>query len=152
MEGEKLQYLKTELRRAIDRLPDDAQFVVVPFESDARPLLTPVKYANASARSKREVIALIDVMKADGGTQPLPAFGMVLRMQPRPDAIYFMTDGLFDREVPAAVRTMNLSGRRVPIHCIALMDNSSEALMKRLANDSDGTYTYVGGVPGGGRP
>lgn len=149
MDGEKLQYLKTELRRSIDRLPDDAQFVVVPFETEARPLATPVKYINATSRSKREVIAQIDALRADGGTQPLPAFNLVLRMQPRPDAVFFMTDGLFDREIPSLVRSLNLAGRRVPIHCIALVDNSSEALMKRIANDSDGSYTFVGGVPGG---
>lgn len=149
MDGEKLQFLKTELRRSIDRLPDDAQFVVLPFESDARPLTTPVRYYNATSRSKREVIAQIDTLRADGGTQPMPAFTMILRMQPRPDAIYFMTDGLFDREIPGQVRQLNLAGRRVPIHCIALIDNSSESLMRRLANDSDGTYTFVGGLPRG---
>ncbi len=71
-----------------------------------------------------------------------------------------MTDGLFDASVVDTLRAELRGGRNVPIHCISFVDRSSEALMRRIAQMSDGSYTHVEGVggaplpapsPGGGR-
>jgi hypothetical protein len=151
MNGDKIEILKRELAKSISKLGDEAQFVVVPFESQARPLRTGVRYLNASTRNRQEAIAVISELTAEGGTNPLPAFQLVLAMRPRPDAIYFMTDGQFDRTMPDSLRGLLAAGRMVTIHGICFVDNSSEDLMRQIAGLTKGTYTFVPG-PQRGRP
>jgi hypothetical protein len=80
---------------------------------------------------------------------PFPAFEVVFSLRPRPDAIYFMTDGQFEPSVAVELARLNVEDR-IPIHCICFVSKEAEALMKKIAEDSGGTYTYVAG-PGGRR-
>lgn len=143
MAGEKIAALKAELIKSLSRLSDDAQFVIIPFESNATPLMGSLRYTNATQKNKGEATREIRGLNAAGGTTPFPGFQMVLGLRPRPDAIYFMTDGQFDQGVPEDVRRLLWAGRNVPIHCICFVDNSSEEMMKKIAAMSDGTYTFV---------
>jgi hypothetical protein len=54
-----------------------------------------------------------------------------------------MTDGLFSEDIVDDIRADLRNGRNVPIHCIAFMDKSSEPLMRKIAQMSDGSYTFV---------
>ena len=75
-----------------------------------------------------------------------PAFRVAFQLVPRPDAIFFMTDGQFPAEVVEEIAALNRGGgRRVVIHTISFMDTSSEPLMKRIASDSGGKYRHVSG-------
>ena len=48
-----------------------------------------------------------------------PAFEIAFQqLRPRPDAIFFMTDGLFPPTVAAALPTLNNGRKPVPIHAI----------------------------------
>ena len=79
-----------------------------------------------------------------GDTEPLPAFEAAFtRLRPRPDAIFFMTDGLFRPDVADAIPTLNAGPKPVPIHSISLMDRGAEALLRKIAADSGGTYRHV---------
>ena len=81
---------------------------------------------------------------AGGGTHPADAFEMAFTLKPRPDAIYFMTDGLFDEAVAERVLRLNRQGSRpVPIHCIAFGTRDAEALMRQMAQASGGSFTFV---------
>ncbi|MGQ0628584.1 MAG: hypothetical protein ACT4PL_10850, partial [Phycisphaerales bacterium] len=145
----KLSQLKVELERSLDGLLDTSQFMVFFFESDVVPLRGKQGWRDASSRNKNEAFAHLKELMARGGTNPIPAFVGAFSMKPRPDAIYFMTDGLFDQEVVDRISVMNKTGKKVPVHCLAFGDRSSEVLMKKIATDSGGTYKYV--PIGGGR-
>jgi hypothetical protein len=56
-----------------------------------------------------------------------------------------MTDGLFDAGIADRVAAMNRTGKKIPIHCIAFAEKGSEALMRRIAEQSGGTYNYIEG-------
>lgn len=145
MDGEKLDLLKRELIKAIDRLAENASYVVLCFSSDVAPLANNSKLVPANSKNKKIAIDAINALRSGGGTEPMPALTMALRNRPRPDAIFFMTDGLFDAGVVDNLKTELRAGRNVQMHCISLIDRSSEALMRRIAQMSDGSYTHIDG-------
>jgi hypothetical protein len=146
MAGPKLQALKDQLNESVDGLLERSSFHIVLFSSEARPLMAQSKWTEAGSRQKRLAKQAIEAITAGGSTNPAPAFEDVFRLRPRPDAIYFMTDGLFALEVADQVRQLNNSGGRiVPVHCIAFVSREAEDLLKQIAADSDGSYTFVGG-------
>lgn len=144
----KIEALRHELTQSVSALSDNAQFFVVQFSTDAKLLGGRTTWQAASAAGKKWARGMIEAFSAEGSTVPFPAFQIVLGMRPRPDAIYFMTDGEFDEALIDQIKLMN-KGVRVAIHCICFDTRDSEAHMRRIAKDSGGTYTFVPG-PGGG--
>ncbi len=146
MEGPKLATLKRELANSVDGFAENAQFVIFLFESTFQTLGTKDKWLDATSKNKNDTIRQIAAITARGGTEPAAAFTAAFtRMRPRPDAIYFMTDGLFDAGVAETIAAHNKTGRKVPVHCIAFAERGSEALMRKIAEMSGGTYTYIEG-------
>lgn len=150
MEGDRLSALKRALLASIGGLYEQAHFTVVLFSSDAV-ALTGNRWVPATERAKKEIEKDIRAMRAFGGTNPLPAFEIVFAMRPRPDAIYFMTDGQFadgeeDKALARIARLNDRGDRRTPIHCITFIERSSERLMRQIARQSGGTYTHVEGI------
>lgn len=146
MGGQKLESLKEQLTGSISGIVDSGSYIVIPFSSGPQPLHPAVKWMDASAKNKKDSTTLIRRLEAAGGTDPLGSFQMVFGMRPRPDAIYFMTDGVFDDSIVETIAKLNRGARKVPIHCIALLDDSGGELLKRIARDSDGTYTHFKGA------
>lgn len=145
MRGNKLQALKIELRESIDALLDHMGFYIVLFSSDASELGDRTKWTVASPGGKKWAIESVFRLDASGGTEPWPGFEKVFSIKPAPDAIYFMTDGVFDPTVADLIVMRNKGSRKVPIHCITFEDKSAEELMRRIAAESGGTYTHVEG-------
>jgi hypothetical protein len=145
MEGPKIVTLRRELSSSIDGLPENAQFMIYFFESQTVPIGGRDKWMEAVAKNKNWAINIISRVEARGGTEPGGAFSNAFGLSPKPDAIYFMTDGLFDAGIADRVAAMNRKGKKVPIHCIAFAEKGSEALMRRIAEQSGGTYTYIEG-------
>ncbi|MBL0927777.1 MAG: VWA domain-containing protein, partial [Phycisphaerales bacterium] len=146
MLGERIDTLKDQLISTVVGLPETAHFFAVEFNSVSKPIGA-AKWMPATGRAKAEFRRAAQGLDGSGGTSPLPAFEIVFALRPRPDAIYFMTDGVFsgsEEEVAARIRRMNNSGARpVPIHCIAFMERGSETIMRKIAQQSGGTYTFV---------
>lgn len=145
MRGEKMAALKTELNESIKAMLEHMSFVVVCFQSDAVPLGNRTRWMDATEAGKRWAFEKIAVLEAQGGTEPWPALEIVLGTKPPPDAIYFMTDGVFDPVVADQLAIRNNGSRKVPIHCITFVDKSAEELMRRIAAESGGTYAHVAG-------
>lgn len=143
--GGKIEALKAQLSRSIQNLVETSSFMVYTFSNDADPLGNSKDWVAALDERKRWARRAINTIVATGGTNPMNAFVMTFKLRPRPDAIYFMTDGEFDPSVADEVARMNTT--RAPIHCIAFGTRESEPLMKRIAAQSKGTYTFVQGVP-----
>ncbi len=149
MAGPKLDALRTELRNSIDGLATNSSYVIVLYSSNASPLGGRMRWQEASDRNKKSSDQQVQRISASGGTNPEPAFEDVFTLRPRPDAIYFMTDGLFEPNVSVAVSQLNGRGERVvPVHCISFVSRESETILRRIAEDSDGTYTHVEGPSG----
>ncbi len=143
----KIESLKRELARSVEALLENAHFFVCPFSSGAAPLEGRRDWLDASDGSKLRARRAIAALQAEGSTIPGPAFEIVFTLRPRPDAIYFMTDGLFDPAVAVDLVRLNAE-TRIPIHCITFVNKESESLMRKIAEDSGGTYSHVPG-PGG---
>jgi hypothetical protein len=146
MEGMKLRMLKTALTESIGAMLEHMSFYVVFFESVAKPIGgRGPKWLPATDSGKKWAADEVSKANAFGGTNPQPAFEMAFEMSPRPDAIYFMTDGLFGSDAADAIERLNKQGKRVPVHCILfdVQEPGAIDLMKRIAKNSGGTYTEV---------
>jgi hypothetical protein len=142
--GGKIERLRAELSRSVDAMLQNSHFVIVPFSSGAQPLGGKAGWTEATDRGKRGAIRAIETLAADGGTNPSPAFQMVFQLRPRPDVVYFMTDGEFQPQVAVEIAAMN-SDVKVPIHCLCFVSEDSAEMMKKIARESGGSYTFVPG-------
>jgi len=153
---EKIGALQAALIESIDGLLDNASFCVVLYSSGAVALLGD-EWARATDEKKKAADRGIRSIQPTGGTNPLPAFDIAFSLKPAPDAIYFMTDGVFSNEVaqelPAVIeRKMRENEHRTPIHCITFQDDGSAKLMRRLARVTGGSYVHVASQAAPARP
>jgi hypothetical protein len=140
----KIELLRQELSRSIESLLENAEFLVALYNNNATPLGGRDQWTEASPAGKRWARAALSKVTAGGPTNPLPGFELVFSRRPRPDAVYFMTDGEFDSEIAVQIMRLN-SEVRIPIHCITFVNPDAEELMRRIATHSGGTYTHVSG-------
>jgi hypothetical protein len=109
--------LKKEMARTLKALSPDQEFYVIYFSSTAIPM--PAKSWRRGGRDVKRILPWIGAQPADGSTEPMPAFARAFRLKPRPDVIYFLTDGIIPAGVPAQVARLNGAGQdRVPINAI----------------------------------
>jgi hypothetical protein len=143
----RIDLLKGELGKSVEALLENAFFFVAMFSTDAKPLGGRLEWVTGVRSGKQWARRTVPLMMAEGSTEPVNAFRMVFSLRPRPDAIYFMTDGEFNEEYVGAIARANAEWR-IPIHCITLVSREGEKAMKKIAADSGGTYTHFAG-PGG---
>jgi len=138
---------KQELLASLERLPPTAEFQVILYDLDARPLdfngshaLMPATKEN-KARSARALSGIF----SEGGTDHVKALKRALGLAP--NVIYFLTDA--DELKPGQVQeltAMNQRGPKAVIHCIELsLDNANrqDNPMRRLARENQGEYRAV---------
>jgi len=143
MDGGKLKILKDQLITSLAAITDTGSYFVVTFSTDMQPLHPAIRWVEASARNKRDSASAVQRLNAVGGTVPNSAFTTVFSIRPRPDAIYFMTDGQFDGSVAPMVAALNRGTLKVPIHCIGLGDEVGADQLKQIARESGGTFTLL---------
>lgn len=92
-------------------------------------------------RSLKEIAAT----KLVWGTHWQPAIEMALSMEPPPQVVFFMTDGVTGGDVMAAVRELaaKAKGRGTVINTVAMMEPRAEEGMKDLARRTGGQFTIV---------
>jgi hypothetical protein len=143
----RIDVLKTELGKSLAALLENAYFFVALFSDDAKPMGGKTEWTSASDAGKAWARRTVPLIVAEGATEPINAFKLVFRMRPKPDAIYFMTDGEFSDDYVSEIARLNAEWR-VPIHCITLVSREGVKNMKKIAEQSGGTYAHVAG-PGG---
>ncbi|PQO32445.1 VWA domain-containing protein [Bremerella cremea] len=142
MDGAKLDFVKEEILEAVRSMSRESEFQIIFFNSQAVPY-TQKGWRNPK-RDLESVKKWLNTVHAQGGTMPLSAFQEAFRLMPTPDAIFFMTDGLFEPDVPPQVKAMNIGGSsKAKIHAISFLDKSAEQFMRQIATDSGGTYRHV---------
>jgi len=141
----RLGSMQQELIRSISGMFSSSDFFVAFFSSGARPLGDRgLVWAQATDSGKNWARAHILAARAEGGTNPLPGFQLVAALDPQPDAIYFMTDGEFQEQNADQILDM-FRRTGIPIHCITFRSREGEAVMRRIASSTRGTYTHVEG-------
>lgn len=161
MDEERIAALKRELMDSVNELSPGSSFSIILFSSEAR-LLTGDGWLDANPTNRAKVKTLLRAVQSNGGTEPLPGFSLLFSsLRPRPDAVYFMTDGEFgggmEEKVAAQITQLSRSGPRpVPVHCITFIEKNGEKIMQLIARSTGGKYRHVPGVPnvpgGGGTP
>lgn len=149
MEGEKLDRLKDELSRSIDGLMETSEFLIVQYADadDVRVIGEVADWQRATPSSKRSIKAHIGLLTTLGTTNPGPAFELLDKKRPRPDAVYFLTDGDFDGnpdEVAEAIIRLTIPWR-APVHTLCFDSESSQQRMRRIAKATRGTYVFLRG-------
>ncbi len=142
--GGRLWIALEELDRSLSGLPDYAWFMVVLFANDA--VIPPFGKA-----WQRATPANLDRMRAwlsrhvstGGGTRPARAFEAVFSLAPRPDAIFFLTDGEIPADTPALLNRLNGRGDRCVVNTIAFGNEAGVAPLERIAIDSGGSFRIV---------
>ncbi len=144
MDGPRLAGLREELNQSLAGLLETSEFVVIQFSDEARIIGETKGWQQASTAVKRTMKTQIGLLASTGGTNPLPGFEIVFQLRPRPDAIYFMTDGDFaDQSADEILRLW--SGSKIPVHTICFGSRDGEERMKRIAKQTRGSYTFVKG-------
>ncbi len=143
--GGKIETLRDELATSVNALTDNAEFCIFLYSTAARPLGDRGDWIQAGSRGKAWARRLIAQIPAEGGTNPLPGFELAHQLRPRPDAIYFMTDGEFHPDTIDAILQTHAK-LDIPVHCITFVNDAAEPYMRRLAQSTGGSYTHIAGT------
>lgn len=142
MSGAKLQSAKVELTKSITALEPEMQFFIIFY--DNRYLAMPASgLVRASEANKKKYLAWVESIGGGGGTEPVA--GMQAALALKPDAIWLLSDGLFDGQDADLIGQAN-PGKRTQIHTIAFYDNAGEAVLQKIAEDNRGKYRFVSGL------
>lgn len=150
---------RAELARSIRSLEPETEFHIQLFSSGSQSLFGVQAWSKSTPSNKRLTSDALGLVSPNGGTEPMPGFDAVFGLDPRADAIYFMSDGEVSDGPGFAAALRQRNGRRpIPIHCILFGDAGGgdalrrvEAMMKNIAAQSGGRYVRVG-AGGGGMP
>lgn len=145
MQGIRLEKMKSELKAALEALPDGTRFTVVAF-NDGREELPIAKsgLVDATTASRTAALDWVDGITASGGTTAVPGLEQLIRLQP--DSLIFLTDGLLDETERAKVDTI-LSDKGLlgdtRVDTVMLYPSGVEPVLKSLAEATGGRFRPV---------
>lgn len=172
MNGKRARVMRKELIDSINALPNGSNVSLIFFAGDAwEPGQGPgrstsnfkgggkgseLKYTGMRRRpmwkqlaphTKRLLEQQVNNTKLYWGTDWKKPFQLAYKLNPKPDVIYFMTDGSVKNTKYVLKSVKNWNGRvgyRIPINAVAIGDPKARGAMKQLANQSrGGKYRYV---------
>ena len=132
--------LRMELERSLSSLPRGTRFAVLPFNHTLRDLQS--QWTSASPAKASDLGQRLSRIGAKGGTNPSPAFDWAFRrLSPRPDAIFFMTDGQVkqEKQLLSQLATLNANMPRTRIHTIGLGGGADLQFLDQLASQHGGS-------------
>lgn len=144
VEQDRFGRMVRELSSTILSMGTEQKFSVVFFNDHAVPLFAPRASSGliaASKANKQKAVRWIRTRKPDGLTNPEMALEMALEM--RPSAIYFLTDGEFNRPERLQERLVRWNPARIPIHTLTFGNRAGEEPMRAIAEASGGSYRFV---------
>ncbi len=140
-ESGKFERAVYELLQSIEQLNDDQEYFIIFYNHLSYPMDEP-GLVPANEKQFEKTREWVSFVRPQGGTVPQPALLAALKM--KPDAIFFLSDGLFDPGTGRDVRIRNRGkARRIPIHTIAFVNREAEGLMRTIARNSGGKYRFV---------
>ena len=132
--------MKRELKQSIRDLQPVQSFHVM-FFSAGEPLEYPAKrLVSATVQNKEKVYKWIDNVVNQGQTNPEKALMRAIKL--KPELVYFLTDGDFDRKIIFTLRRVN-EDKRVKINAIAFVHRPAEIRLQQIARENGGSYEFV---------
>jgi len=135
-----ISYAKFELKRSIRELGAEKEFHVI-FYSSGPPVEMPTRrLVNATDRNKQLAFEFIDGIIPQGETDPSKALERAFDV--KPELIYLLTDGEFDKATVGLVKRLNAAGK-VKVHTIGFLYRMGEQVLKQIADQNGGQYKFV---------
>jgi hypothetical protein len=135
-----IDYVKFELKRSIGELGEEKEFHVI-FYSSGPPVEMPMRrLVNATERNKQLAFEFIDGVIPQGETDPSKALERAFDV--KPELIYLLTDGEFDKAIVGLVKKQNAGGQ-VTVHTIGFLYSMGEQVLKQIAEENGGNYKFV---------
>lgn len=136
-------HVKLELRRTINQLSPRQKFHVI-FYSTGPGLPMPAgKLVPAIPANKQVAYDFIDGVPAVGQTDPSDALTQAFAQ--RPDVIYLLTDGEFDRKIIDQVDRLNRN-RQTVVNTICFLYDSGRETLETIAARNGGSFKFVSGA------
>ncbi len=135
-----IDFVKFELKRSIGELLDDKEFHLI-FYSSGPPVEMPTRrLVAATDRNKQMAFEFIDGIVAHGQTDPSVALERAFAV--KPELIYLLTDGEFDKAIVGLVQRLN-AGQKVTVHTIGFLYDIGEEVLKQISDQNNGSYKFV---------
>ena len=135
-----IDFVKYELKRSIGELGESKEFHVI-FYSSGPPVEMPTRrLVNGTERNKQLAFEFIDGVIAQGETDPSKALERAFDC--KPDLVYLLTDGEFDRAIIDLAKRLNVGGK-VTVHTIGFLYKTGETVLKQIAEENHGNYKFV---------
>ena len=135
-----IDYVKEELKGSIGDLAEEKEFHVLFYSSGPCVEMPARRLVDATERNKQFAYEFVDGIIAQGETDPSDALRRAFAV--RPEVIYLLTDGEFDRAIVGLVRGLN-AGDRVRVHTIGFLYRVGEKVLKQIAVENGGNYKFV---------
>jgi hypothetical protein len=102
-------------------------------------------WLDVSPAKRKKSLDLIATTKLVYGTNWEPALEMALAMDPAPEVIFFMTDGVTGGNAEGLAKSIAGRAKRanIMINTVAMMEPKAEAAMKLLAKGTGGQFTVI---------
>jgi Ca-activated chloride channel family protein len=146
MHGPSIAQAAKALALALSRLGPSDRFNVIRFASGTDSLFRDVE--EASPRNLRAAMAYLRALRAEGGTNMLPALLRALGGHPDPKRlrqVVFLTDGAVGNEAELFEAIAGLLGER-RLFTIGIGSAPNSYFMRKAAELGRGSFTYIGDV------
>ena len=160
MAGGPLARVCEELISSINKLTTKQSFYVFFFNDWSIPMFgQPNKtMLHATPKNIHQLESWVSNVRSGGGTDPTNALVEALKMEPRPDAIFLLTDGEIPDQIPELLRAANRrqapstsrinstqapSQKKIPINTIGFENTSGEFILKQIATENNGEYRFI---------
>jgi hypothetical protein len=134
-----LDIVKMELKRSIGELDDASEFHVIFYSTGPGVEMPARRLVHATERNKEMAFEFIDQVVAGNGTDPSQAIDRAFAV--KPDLIYLLTDGEFDRAIVDLVKRRNADGK-VRVYTIGFLYHHDEVL-RDIARQNGGEYKFI---------
>ncbi|MGD7653508.1 MAG: hypothetical protein ACQCXQ_09865 [Verrucomicrobiales bacterium] len=104
-----------------------------------------MQWTETTASAVRDARRLVDKTPLVLGTIWDWPLEMALALDPKPDVIYFMTDGTAGKQSLKTAKSIGSKAKRlnIKINCVALMEPKAREGLNELAKRTDGQFTLV---------
>jgi hypothetical protein len=140
-----------ELADAIERLGPNQFFYVIFFDGETHPMFSGVSPEQGLLPATQENLDRFRHWQSSIrlGAFTRPAKSMQSALKLKPDAIYLLSDGVFEDQTAAILRRENLvrkNGHKHPevaINTIGFHTRDGQKVLERIANEHGGRYVFV---------
>jgi von Willebrand factor type A domain len=152
MRGAPMDQLKAEILKTLNGLSSTSQFYVIFFNATDIPMPYP-NWLNADKENLEKVRPWVKNMTTVLKTLPQSSFQRAFKLQPKPDVIFFMTDGFLQgkESVTALLGRLNATEPKTQVHTILFSKPKAPeaklapaaAQLRTIAEKNAGTFRSV---------